>query len=164
MTRVVQRRDQRIGQGMRKARQMRVEPGRIDDEEVGLPLDLDDGLTEQVELKPLVLLDRIRARQRQVEMRRVRQLEIVRLGPVAAVPNVLGEGLLAAVHVDRGDAKALVHQIDRQMEAVVDLPEPPFSLPTTMTCVPAAVHHTLLPRRFPSATQPTGFGEFAPKH
>ncbi len=40
--------------------EMRIEAGRIDDEEVDVAFDLDHGLTEQVELELLVFLDRVR--------------------------------------------------------------------------------------------------------
>src|SRR5689334_721316 len=100
---------------MRQSSQMRVEARRIDDQEVGLAFNLDDRLTEQVELELLVLLDRIRARQWQVIMGGVRDLQFARLRPVAPVFHILGEGLLAAIDVNRSNAESLVEQVDREV-------------------------------------------------
>ena len=56
------------------------------------------------------------------------------LGPGAAVLDVVGEAFLAGVEVDGGDALPDLHQGDGDVQSVVDLPEPPFSLPSTTTC------------------------------
>ena len=113
---VIDRSDQRIGQGMGEAREVGVEAGRVDDEEIGAVLHLAHRLLEQAELGALVLAQGIPTRQRQMKMGGVGDGEAVLPGPVAAVAHIPGHGLLAAVDVDRGDLEALVEQIDGQME------------------------------------------------
>ena len=54
--------------------------------------------------------------------------------PGAAVADVAGEALLAAVEIDGGDALAGFHQGDSDMQGGGGFPEPPFSLPSTTTC------------------------------
>ena len=66
----------------------------------------------------------------------VRQLQVALLRPVPAVLDVVGEGLLAGIDVDRGDFVALIEEVDREMEAGGGLARPALSFPMTMTCVP----------------------------
>lgn len=91
--------------------------GRVDDQEVGNAFDLHHCLTEEIELEVLVFLDRVRARERQMIVRRMRQLQVARLRPAPAVLHVVGEGLLAGIDVDRGDLEALIQQINGEMES-----------------------------------------------
>src|SRR6185437_5240195 len=113
---VIDRRDQRIGERVRETGQVRVEAGRVDNEEINLALDLRHGLAEQIELEFLVFLDRITARQRQVIMGGVRQLQTTVLDPAATVPNIGREGLLAAVDIDRRHPKSLIKKVYRQVK------------------------------------------------
>ena len=102
-----------------------------------------DRLAEQVELELLVFLDRVRAGQRQVVMGGVRQFEVARLRPVAAVLDVVGEGLLAAVDVDRGDAEALIEQVDREMEGGRGLARAALLIADDNDMRPRAIHWLL---------------------
>jgi hypothetical protein len=138
---VVERGHQRIGERVREARQVRVEAGRVDDKEVGITLDFDHCLPEEVKLELLVLLYGVRACHRQVVVRRMRQLQVVRLRPVAPVAYVLGERLLARVDVDRSDAKALVEQVDGEVKRRGRLARAAFFIADDNDMRPAAVHH-----------------------
>src|SRR6185312_13968 len=54
---VVEWSDERIRKRMREARKMGVEPGRVDDEEIGDALDLHHRLAEEIELELMIFLD-----------------------------------------------------------------------------------------------------------
>jgi hypothetical protein len=137
---VVERGHKRIGERVREAGEVRIEARRIDDEEIGLPFDLDHRLTEEIELELLVFLDRVGSRQRQMEVRRVRELQVMRLGPVATVAHVLREGLLATVDVNRCDTKALIEQVNGQVERGGRLARATFLIAYDNDMGPAAVH------------------------
>ena len=67
-------------------------------------------------------------------MRRQFELNTPALRPSAAVLNVMGETFLPTVKIDRGDALASLEQRYTMCSAIVDFPEPPFSLASTTTC------------------------------
>jgi hypothetical protein len=53
--------------------------------------------------------------------------------PGATVVDVTGEALLPAIEIDRGNALAVCIKATAICMAVVDFPDPPFSLPSTTT-------------------------------
>jgi len=53
------------------------------------------------------------------------------LGPSFAVLEIMGEAFLPRVEVDRGDALPAFSNATAICIATVDLPDPPFSLPST---------------------------------
>ena len=132
---VVERRDQRVGHRMREPHQVGVGARRIDHDEVVDVLDRVDRLGEAGELGRLVLVEpRACRRARCRNATGSFEVEPGARRPGAAVLDVMGEALLAGVEIDGGDPLAAFISATATCIAVVDLPEPPFSLPSTTTC------------------------------
>ena len=100
---VVDRRDQRVGHRMREPHQIGVGAGRIDHNHVVGVLDRGDGAREAVKLRRLVGVDRGALGAADAIMRRQFERNAGARGPAAAVLDIMGEALLAAVEIDGRD-------------------------------------------------------------
>jgi hypothetical protein len=102
---------------VREPHQVAVGRRGVDDDEVVGVLDGGDGLGEVGELDRLVVLDLGTLGARNVIVRGDFQRQAGPFGPGPPVLHVVGEALLPAVEVDRGDALAGLQQSDHDMHA-----------------------------------------------
>ena len=112
---VIERSDQRIRHRVREPHQIRVVAGRIDHNKVASVLDFVDRGREVCELDCLVLVDPCALAACDCVMLRHFQRDAGAFGGVAAVLDVMREGLLPAVEVDGCDALTGLEQRHRDM-------------------------------------------------
>jgi hypothetical protein len=125
---------------MREPHQIRVGARRVDHHDVVVVLDGADRDGEACELLRLVSIERVAFGARYAIVRRHFQLTRA-LRPGAASLDVMRETLLTRVEIDRGDALASL-KATAMCNAVVDFPEPPFSLPSTTAGSPGSTRPT----------------------
>ena len=111
---VVERRDQRIGQGMREARQRGVGARRVDHDEIAVG-QLGQGRGQPVGLVVAPGDRAVRRRAFDRDVARQGQRHQHAGGRRLAVVDIAGEGALARVAVDRADLEAVMQQGDDQM-------------------------------------------------
>jgi len=109
---VVERRDQRVGHGMGKAREIAVGSRRVDHDKVVGILDRGDRLRKTRKFDRLVFVELERRPVRDAKMHRDCQAEARALGPGAPVVDVVREALLPGVEIDRRHPLADIHQRD----------------------------------------------------
>ena len=101
---------------MREPHQVAVGARRIDHDEIEGALDRADGVHELLELGLLVVGDLHGLAELDAAMHRHLEVEAGAARPCAAVADVAGEALLAAIEIDGGDALAGFQQGDSDMQ------------------------------------------------
>ena len=101
---------------MRQPHQVAVGAGRIDDDEIEGALDRADRFHELLEFGVFVVGDLHRLAELDAAMHRDFEVETGAARPGAAVVDVAGKALLAAIEIDGGDALAGLHQGDGDMQ------------------------------------------------
>jgi hypothetical protein len=130
---VVERRNERISERMRQSPEITVAPGGIDQNEAVRFFKRIDLLKKRVAVCRLVLDGRMVAVRYEVAVIRNFKVEPGLLRPGMTVLDIMGEALLPGVEIESGDAVLDLRSAIARCIATVDLPEPPFSLPTTIT-------------------------------
>src|SRR6185437_1306821 len=106
----------RIGHRVGEPHQVGVVAGRVDDDDVVVVLDRGDRPREAGELARLIGVDGAGLASLHADMGRNFERRARALGPIAAVLDVMGEALLAAVEIDGGDPLTGLEQRDRYMQ------------------------------------------------
>ena len=113
---VVDRRHQRIGHRVRQPHQVAVGTRGIDHDEIEGPLDRAHRVHELLEFGGFIVGDLHGLAELDAAMHGNFEIEAGAARPGAAVVDVTGETLLAAIEIDGGDALAGFHQGDRDMQ------------------------------------------------
>ena len=113
---VIDRRHQRVGHRMRQPHQIAVVAGRIDHDEIESTLNRADGIRKLLEFRVFVVGDLHGLAELDAAMHRKFKAEPGAARPRAAVVDVAGKALLAAVEIDGGDALAGFHQSNCNMQ------------------------------------------------
>ena len=113
---VVDRRHQRVGHRMRQTHQIAVGPRRIDDDEIECPLHRADGVHELKKLRRFIVGDLHGVAKLDAAMHRKFEVEPGTARPGAAIGDVAGKTLLAAIEVDGCDALAGLEQRNGDMQ------------------------------------------------